>query len=130
MNLPMDADVARFNQMCNSGALTLQWLAYNLETYSRLNKLTCIVDDATTKNTNVLRIRINVNGIHFKNNFKTHNFDKIQMEPFSDTPMTPIGGMPTNQNSNTPVTFDTIERIIAAISPATRGQEQRTPPLG
>ena len=51
------------------------------------------------------------------------------MEPFSDTPMTPIGGMPTNQNSNMPVTFDAIERIIAAILPVTRGQEQRLPPL-
>ena len=53
------------------------------------------------------------------------------MEPFPDTPMTPIGGiMPNNQNPNMPVTFDALERIIVAISPATRGQEQQTPPLG
>ena len=61
MNLPMDADIARFKQMYNSGALTLQWLTYEPETYSRLNKLTYIVDDAATANANILRIRINVN---------------------------------------------------------------------
>ena len=71
MNLPTDADVARFNQMCNSGALTLRWLTYNPETYSRLNKLTYIVDNAATANTNILRIRINVNGLHYKDNFKS-----------------------------------------------------------
>ena len=116
--------------MCNSGALTLRWLTYNPETYSRLNKLTYIVDDAATENTNIFRIRINVNGLHFKNNFKAHNFDKIRMEPFPDTKMTPIGGIPNNQNPNTPVTFNAIEIIRAAISPATRRQEQRTPSLG
>ena len=50
MNLPMDADVTRFNQMNNSGALTLQWLTYEPETYSSLYKLTA--------NTNIHRIRI------------------------------------------------------------------------
>ena len=129
MNLPTDADVARFNQMCNSSALTLRWLTYNPETYYRLNKLPYIVDDAATANTNILRIRINVNGLHFKDNFKAHIFDKIRIEPFPDTPMTPVG-MPHNQNPNMPVTFDALKRIIAAISTATRGQEQQTPPLG
>ena len=114
----------------NSSALTLRWLTYEPETYSRLNKFTYIVDNTATANTNILRIRINVNGLHFKDNFKAHNFDKIRMEPFPDTPMTPVE-MPHNQNPNTPITFDALKRIIAAISPATRGQEQqRTPPLG
>ena len=130
MNLPADADIARFNQMCNSGALTLRWLTYNPETYSRLNKLAYIVDDAATENTNILRIRININGLHFKHDFKAHNFDEIRMEPFADTPMTPLGGTQNNQSPTTPVTLDALERIIAAISPAGIGQEQRTPSLG
>ena len=130
MNLPTDADIARFNQMYNSGALILRWLTYNPETYSRLNKLAYIVNRAATENTNILRIRINVNGLHFKNDFEAHNFDKIPMEPFPDTPMTPLRGMQNNQAPNTPVTLNALERNIAAISPATRGQEQQTPPLG
>ena len=51
------------------------------------------------------------------------------MEPFlDDTPITPTG-IPQNQNPNTPVTYHAFERIIAAISPANRGQEQQTTPL-
>jgi len=121
MSLPNNADVARFNQMCNSGALTLRWLTYNPETYSRLNKLTYVVDDAAIANTNILRIRININGLHFKDDFKAHNFNEISMDPFPDAPLTPQGGTQNNQAPATPVTINALERIIAAISPAARG---------
>ena len=46
MNLPTDTDVARLNQMCNSGVMNLRWLTYKPETYCRLNKLAYVIDDA------------------------------------------------------------------------------------
>ena len=54
MNLTSETDVARLNQMCNSSVMTLRWLTYRPETYCRLKKLTCVINDTTAANKRVL----------------------------------------------------------------------------
>ena len=87
MDLPTKTDVARLNQMCNSSAMTLRWLTYyRLETYCRLNKLAYVINDTTAANERVLHIRININRLHFKDDFKDNNFEEVSTDPLPNIP--------------------------------------------
>ena len=87
-----------------------------------------VINDAITANEQRLCIRININGLHFKDNFKANNFDKVSTNPFSNAPAT-LAAASQNQNPNTPVTINDIANLIAAVSPGTAAAQQ-TSPLG
>ena len=72
MNLPTENDVARANQMCNSGVMTLRWYKYRPETYCCLNKLDYVINNAIKTNKQCLHLIININRLHFKENFKAN----------------------------------------------------------
>ena len=128
MNLPStENDVARANQMCNSSAMTLRWYTYRSEMYCCFNKLDYTINNAIKANKQYLCLIISINGVHFKDNFKANNFDKVSTNTFPSVPATPAA-VPLNQNPNTPVTINDIPKLIAAVSLVTA--TQLTSPLG
>ena len=67
--------------------------------------------------------RINVNGLHFKDDFKVNNFDEVSTDLFPNTAGTLATAL-QNWNPNTPVTINDIVDLIAAVSPGTVAAQQ------
>ena len=95
--------------------------------YRCLNELNYAIKDAIKANKQCLCLIININRLHFKDNFKANNFDKASTNPFQNAPATPATA-PPNQNPNTPVIINDIAtNLIAAISAG--AATQQTSPL-
>ena len=85
-------------------SMILKWHTYNPISYVKMNlKATQFAfDDAISTNNTCLRIKININSIHFKSNFAANNIDHLSSEPFVAAPETPTAGTAPIQPPITP----------------------------
>ena len=127
MDLPSDEDKAKVKQMLNNGAMTLRWHLHNQDAFMRLTNSDIAFQDAIDAN-KFLQLAININGLHFKDNFRPNTFAEISTDPFTAAPTTPVA--PTNPNLGTPVTLMDLANMIAQVSPNTTNNNNRTSPLG
>ena len=128
MDLPTDDDRTKVRIMLNNGAMILRWQLYDQGAYVRLTSSEIAFQDAIDNKQKFIRLAININGLHFKENFSPSTFAEISTEPFPIAPTTPIATS-NNQNVTTPVTLVDLANLIAQVSPG-GGNIHRTPPVG
>ena len=126
MDLPNKEDIAKVTQMFNSGAMTLRWHLHGQETYACLSNSDIAFSKAIKAN-KFLCLLVNINSLHFKDNFRANTFADSSTEPFSSGPATPAAP-PANQTPNTPVTINDIASLIRVVLPGAIAQQ--TSPLG
>ena len=120
MNLA-PAQAQRATQMFETGAMTLRWHTYEHESYCRLSMPDYAIRDAVKAERTSLRLSVNINRLHFKDDFNASNFADIGTDPFPDVPSTPVTNTPNN--TAPPATpQDFAAAIIAAVSPNTQGR--------
>lgn len=71
-------------------SMILKWHTYNPDSFVKMNlkDTQFAFDDAVATNNSCIRIKININSIHFKHNFAANNIDHLSSEPFIATPET------------------------------------------
>ena len=73
---------------------------------------------------------VNINGLHFKDNFRANTFAAISTEPlFQSGPTTPAVP-PANQTPNTPVMINDITNLIGTVLPGAVAAQQTSPLSG
>ena len=128
MDLINNREVAKLKQLLNSGTMTLVWHMHGQEKFVSLSNSDMVFADASEAN-NFFCLAVNINRLHFKDNFQPHTFAEISTEPFARAPATPAT-TPNNQNIYTPVTLNDLANLIAAVSPKGATTTNCTPPVG
>ena len=126
MYLPTDEDKAKVKQMLN-GDMILKWHLHNQDAFALLSNSELAFQDASKAN-KFLQLAININRLHFKENFQPNTFTDINTVPFTRAPAMSVAA-PVNPNLNTPVTLVDLANMIAQVSPGGTNNN-RTPPLG
>ena len=128
MELPSKDNIPKVKQMLNNGVMTLlRWYLHGQDACIWLSNSNIALSNAIEAK-KFLRLAVNINELHSKENFQPNTFAEISTEPFPQGPATPAT-TPTNQNLNTLVTINDIASLIAAVSPGTTAVQQ-TSPLG
>ena len=126
-NLPTDEDKAKVKQMINNGAMILRWHLHDQNAFMPLTTSELAFHDAREAN-KFLCLAININGLHFKENFRPNTFAEISTKSFPGMPTTPVA-TPANPSLNTPVTLVDLANMIAQVSPGGT-TNNCTPPSG
>lgn len=113
---------AKLRQLFHDAAMTLKWHTYDPDNQARLTHLEHVLDDAFHNQKRSLRIVVNINGLHFKDNFAANNLDEISSTPFVSIPGTPTAGT-AQTSAATPE--QVVQALLNLVSPSTRVQ-----PLG
>ena len=114
MDLPTNEDKAKVKQMLNNHAMILRWHLHDQNAFMRPTNSDIAFMDASKAN-KFLCLAININGLHFKENFQPNTFAEIRTDPFPRAPTTPVAA-PANPNLNTPVTLIDLANMIAQVS--------------
>ena len=71
--------------------MILKWHTYNPSSFVKMNLKDTLFafDDAIAANNPCLRIKMNIDSVHFKHDFAANNIDHLSSEPFIATPETP-----------------------------------------
>ena len=102
--------------------MTSKWHTCDPDNQARLTHLEHVLDDAFHNQKRSLCIVVNINGLHFKDNFAANNLDEISSTPFTSIPGTPTAGT-AQTGAATPE--QVAQALLNLVSPSTRVQ-----PLG
>ena len=100
----------RLREFISSSAITLKWHLYGPDNQSRLIYFKEALDDAIQNNQSSIRLVININNLHFKDNFAPGDLQSMSLTPFDDAPTTPAAG--------TAQVFTTPEQVSQAVTQA------------
>ena len=104
------ADATKLNTLFTDGLFLLKWHQYATDNYTRIanQNFGHALNDAMNAKANLLRVSININLLHFKDDFSVTNLDDFSKDPFETVPRTP-----TNRTSSIPVnTPESLEQVI------------------
>ena len=84
--------------------MTPKWHTCNLDSCAKMNlkDTQFAFNDAVSTSNSCLRIKINIDSIHFKHDFAANNIDHLSGEPFIAAPETPTMGAAPIQLPITP----------------------------
>ena len=82
-------DQQKLCDLFKESAMTMKWHTCNPDGCLCLSQHKFALEDAAATANACLRIKININGLHFKPNFATNNVNHLSDEPFNFAPETP-----------------------------------------
>lgn len=126
------ADADKLSTLFTDGLFLLKWHQYATDNHTRIGNQNFghVLDDAINAKANVLRVSINVNLVHFKEDFSVTNLDDFSKDPFETAPRTPTNRM-SSIPANTPESLEQVIRtaLFNMVSPAGAAQSPADTPV-